>query len=139
MWTTYKLLIYKLVKLYKLMRPILQSYFHWKILILSKSSSKFGIHAFSSHNSAICGQFRLNFAWDIRETFFYRLCIWRNPWYHYYFPILIFWIHFGGKIGIDATPVPKSLVLQNPTKKLTHNVCAWTPQLLPNHKNPFLF
>ena len=49
----------------------------------------------------------------------YRLAI-KNPSYDAYFPFLIFWATFGGKMGVATTAPLMVSEPPNPTKKLAH-------------------
>ena len=62
--------------------------------------------------SAIFGPIMLIFSMGAQETIIYRLAL-RNLWYNAYFAILIFWVRFGGELGVAATRALLGIRLQN--------------------------
>ena len=100
--------------------------------LLQKANYSIYGHTFFGHNSAIFGPIGLKFFMGTQGTIIYRLLL-RNQCFGLYLPISIFWVLFGGKMGVAATPAPLGLGPQNPTKKLAH-VGVLLGQLLSQNK-----
>ena len=100
--------------------------------LLQKANYSIYGHTFFGHNSAIFGPIGLKFFMGTQGTIIYRLLL-RNQCFGLYLPISIFWVLFGGKMGVAATLAPLGLGPQNPTKKLAH-VGVLLGQLLSQNK-----
>ena len=64
-----------------------------------------------------------------QQTIIYLLLV-RNPRYNAYFSFLIFWVTFGGEMGVATTPAPIGPGSSNPAKKLATGRNFWANHYL---------